>query len=50
MLARFKALCLRKGVKYIVIAEQGYYASGLRKRMIVEISRPMRMREEIAAA
>ncbi len=39
LLARYKSICLRQGVDYVVVAEHGWYPSGLKKRVVVETGR-----------
>jgi RNA-directed DNA polymerase len=39
LLVRYKSICMRKGIAYVVVAENGWYASGLKRRITVEIRR-----------
>ncbi|MBI4848583.1 MAG: hypothetical protein HY808_08440 [Nitrospirae bacterium] len=41
-LKEFKGKALNAGVPYVVVGERGYYPSGLKKRMITEIYKPLR--------
>lgn len=48
-LSRYKSLCMRQGLSYVIIAEQGYYSAGLRRRMVTEIGRAVSKLQQSAA-